>query len=224
MAYGRPCALTQQIARRLREDFEPLGIHVELLTAATEIDCFEEELLAASQSALSFHVLVATPEKLDLVIRNKKVSRPLALVVLDEAQNLEDEERGLRIELTLATIKRDCPSTYFLLLMPDVPNAKDLAKWLAPDSGRSISLFTGVWQPNERIVGLYRILCSGSTRRTWSLEFESLTTTPPHCTSAERTLWDQPRRLSSATPKPRPFSIRPPRWPACSPSEARASP
>ena len=143
VAYVTPTrALTAQITRRMREDFEPLEIHVEQLTAAVEIDSFEETLLAAETANSSFHVLVATPEKLDLVIRNKKVPRPLALIVMDEAQNIEDEERGLRIELLLATIKRDCPSCNFLLLMPDVPNAADLANWLAPGSGRTISIAT----------------------------------------------------------------------------------
>ena len=52
------------------------------------------------------------------MIRNSKVDRPLALVVMDEAHNLEAEGRGLRIELLLATVKRDCPQANFLLLMP----------------------------------------------------------------------------------------------------------
>ena len=100
-------ALSAQITRRLRTDFEPIGLRVEQLTAAIEVDAFEEELLGDRHNP--FHILVATPEKLSLVIRNKKVDRPLALVVMDEAHNLEAEGRGLRIELLLATVKRDCP-------------------------------------------------------------------------------------------------------------------
>ena len=179
VAYVAPTrALTAQITRRLREDFEPLGVHVEQLTSAVEIDSFEEALLAASTAAASFHVLVATPEKLDMVVRNKKVPRPLALIVMDEAQNIEDEERGLRIELLLATIKRDCPSANFLLLMPDVPNASDLANWLAPGSGRTVSIATSAWKPNERIVGLYNIERDDGTSRDWHISYETLTTTP----------------------------------------------
>ena len=179
VAYVTPTrTLTAQITRRLREDFEPLDIHVEQLTSAVEIDSFEETLLAAETAAASFHVLVATPEKLDLVIRNKKVSRPLALIVMDEAQNIEDEERGLRIELLLATIKRDCPSCNFLLLMPDVPNAADLANWLAPGSGRTISIATSAWKPNGRIVGIYGIDRDDEKSRDWHIWYETLTTTP----------------------------------------------
>lgn len=174
VAYVAPTrALVSQITRRLREDFGPLGIQVEPLTGAVEVDAFEEALLG---EARAFQVLVATPEKLQLVMRNKKVARPLALVVMDEAHNIEDESRGLRIELLLATIKQESPRANFLLLMPFVPNANDLAQWLAADRGRSISLGASAWQPNERIVGLFDIH-KGEKRGDWNLSFETLTTT-----------------------------------------------
>jgi replicative superfamily II helicase len=174
VAYVAPTrALVSQLTRRLREDFEPLGIHVEPLTGAVEIDAFEDALLGEQKS---FQVLIATPEKLQLVMRNKKVARPLALVVMDEAHNIEDQERGLRIELLLATIKQESPRANFLLLMPFVPNAGDLAQWLAADRGRTISLGTSAWQPNERIVGLFDI-AKGEKQGDWGLHFETLTTT-----------------------------------------------
>lgn len=179
VAYVAPTrALVSQITRRLRADFSPLRINVEQLTAAVEVDSFEETLLATQTAESSFHVLVTTPEKLHLVIRNKKISRPLALVVMDEAHNIEDEERGLRIELLLATIKRDCADSNFLLLTPFIPkaSAEALATWLSPDGGKSISLGTTAWQPNERIVGIYRATEEAAPPRGWALEFETLTT------------------------------------------------
>ena len=103
-------------------------MQVEQLTGAVEIDTFEDDLLSGHDDERMFDVLVATPEKLQLVIRNKKVSRPLALVVMDEAHNIEDETRGLRIELLLATIKQEYQSSAnFLLLMPYVEKAETLA-------------------------------------------------------------------------------------------------
>lgn len=174
VAYVAPTrALVSQITRRLRSDFGPLGIHVEQLTGAVEVDAFEDALLGQKQA---FQILVSTPEKLQLVMRNKKVTRPLALLVMDEAHNIEDEERGLRIELLLATIKQEAQKANFLLLMPFVPNAKDLAQWLAADSGRAISLGTSAWQPNERVVGMFNIE-QGGKRGDWHLNFETLTTT-----------------------------------------------
>lgn len=179
VAYVAPTrALVAQVTRRLREDFSPLNIRVEQLSGAVEIDNFEDLMLKSTANQPHFDILVATPEKLQLVIRGKSVARPLALIVMDEAHNIEDEERGLRIELLLATIKRDCPRANFLLLMPNVPNAADLAKWLAPDSGRTISLGTSAWQPNERIVGMFESKKNDSVRGGWTLNFETLTTSP----------------------------------------------
>ena len=170
-------ALSAQITRRLRTDFEPIGLRVEQLTSAVEVDAFEEELLMDKEKP--FDVLVATPEKLALVIRNKKVDRPLALVVMDEAHNLESESRGLRIEFLLATVKRDCPRANFLLLMPYAEGSESVARWLAQDidAGRTISLGTVPWKPNERIVGLYKAVADDSERGGWHLEFETLAAT-----------------------------------------------
>ena len=170
-------ALSAQITRHLRTDFEPIGLRVEQLTAAIEVDAFEEDLL--SDRHHPFQILVATPEKLSLVIRNKKVERPLALVVMDEAHNLEAESRGLRIELLLATVKRDCPQANFLLLMPYVEGSESVARWLAHDidAGSAISLGTVPWKPNERIIGLYRAVANDSKRGGWHLNFETLTAT-----------------------------------------------
>jgi len=177
VAYIAPTrALVSQITRRLRRDFEPIGINVEQLTAAVDLDTFEEKLLSGRNGADSFHVLVATPEKLNIVINRGAVSRPLALVVIDEAHNIEDSERGLRIELLLATIKRQCLDASFLLLMPFVPNSNDLANWLEPGSGANISLGTTAWRPNERLVGVFGMVADNSERAGWRMEYETLTT------------------------------------------------
>jgi replicative superfamily II helicase len=178
VAYVAPTrALVSQVTRRLRKDFEPFGVTVEQLTGAVEIDALEEAMLSAAGPDVSFDVLVATPEKLHLVIRNQEVQRPLALVVMDEAHNLEDQERGLRIELLLATVRRDCEDANFMLLTPDVPNPEDLTTWLAPDSGRAITLGTSVWRPNERILGIYDSR-RGQERGDWTLHYETCVTTP----------------------------------------------
>ncbi len=181
VAYVAPTrALTAQITRRLHRDFAPIGVRVQQLSGAVEVDAFEEELLAGADGETAFDVLVATPEKLQLIIRNKKVQRPLALVVMDEAHNIENVTRGLRMELLLATVKRECTTANFLLLMPYVEKAESLARWLAQDvkAGRSISFGTTAWKPNERIVGMYRTDPDKSVRGGWRLKFQTLVTTP----------------------------------------------
>ena len=178
VAYVAPTrALCAQLTRRLRRDFEPIGLRVEQLSAAVEVDSLEEQLLGDAEQP--FHVLVATPEKLSLIIRNKKVDRPLVLVVMDEAQNIEDNRRGLRIEFLLATIKRDCLQANFLLLMPYVESPESIARWLARDinAGQAISLGTVPWKANERIIGLYSAAADDSSPAGWRLSYETLTAT-----------------------------------------------
>lgn len=181
VAYVAPTrALTAQLTRRLRRDFSPIGVKVEALTGAVEVDAFEEELLKQTGDKRGFDVLVSTPEKLQLVIRNKKVPRPLALVVMDEAHNIESESRGMRMELLLATIKQECARANFLLLMPFVEKADKLARWLAEDAkaGRAISLGTTAWKPNERIVGIYHAEADASKPAGWRMRFETLINSP----------------------------------------------
>lgn len=178
VAYIAPTrALCAQLTRRLRRDFEPVGIRVEQLTAAVEVDAYEEELLSNQEQP--FDILVATPEKLSLVIRNARVARPMALIVVDEAHNIENEGRGLRIEFLLATVQRDCPHANFLLLMPYVEGTDAIARWLAQDvnAGQSISLGTTPWKPNERVIGVYRAVVDKSETAGWRLEYETLSNT-----------------------------------------------
>lgn len=178
IAYIAPTkALVAQITRRLRQDFSPIGITVEKLSGALEIDVLEEDLLNTEKG---FDILVATPEKMQLVIRNKKIERPLSLFVMDEAHNIENKNRGLRIELLLATVKQHYQSrANFLLLMPYVPNADMLSRWLAHDrnSGLSISLSTTPWKPNERIIGLIQKKEAEGVGN-WKVNYQTLVTSP----------------------------------------------
>ena len=145
-------ALVNQIHIRLQKDLsqEPLSLKVEKMSGALELDTFEENILQDS----NFDILITTYEKLNLLIRQnieEKLGRPLALVVVDEAHNIEDSSRGIGLELMLSTIKKDCKNANYLLLTPEIPNAGDIAKWL---SENSTSITIGLnWKPNERMIG-----------------------------------------------------------------------
>jgi len=173
-------ALVNQVTIRLRRDLAPLGFKIEQTTPAYELDALEEELLSAPDS---FDVLVTTPEKLDLLIRSGLINqddRSLGLVVLDEAHNLGDGERGLRSELVLATINRESPDTHFLLLTPFVPNAEELATWLDDERSRSVTPSLAInWQPNDQMIAL---AYPKGRRRVWGLEVKPLHVSQPHRT------------------------------------------
>lgn len=119
-------ALVNQVAAKLKREFEPIGIKVEKMSGAIEIDSFESNMLTDSEDR--FDVLVVTPEKMNLLIRDgieTKMGRPLALAVVDEAHNIEEESRGINLEILLANIKNDCSKANFLLLTPFIKNSEE---------------------------------------------------------------------------------------------------
>jgi replicative superfamily II helicase len=148
--------LVNQITRQLRNDFSPLDITVEKVSPALEIDSIENKLLRETNSNIKFRVLVTTPEKLDLLLKGgleKEINRPLTLVVVDEAHNLQNLHRGLKLELLLATINKECEFAQFLLLTPFIKNAREIARWLGGRNAEDISLSLD-WQPNDRVIGI----------------------------------------------------------------------
>ncbi|WP_287811856.1 DEAD/DEAH box helicase [Advenella sp.] len=185
VAYLAPSrALVNQVTRQLRRDFQPLGVMVERVSPAMEVNGIEAGLLADSQDDTQFRVLVATPEKFDLMMRQgweEKIGRPLTLVVVDEAHTIQDKERGLRLELLLATINRECREAQFLLLTPFIENAREVARWLGGQNSDDISL--GVdWQPNDRAIGIVSPLDAGALNgrsRDYRLSFQTVHTSRP---------------------------------------------
>ena len=179
VAYIAPTrALVNQVARKLRRDFEPLGIMVELVSPALEIDGIEAQLLHEQDPKRAFRVLVTTPEKLDLMLRQDleaKVGRPLTLVVVDEAHNIQDTTRGLRLELLLATINKECQRAQFLLLTPFINNARHVARWLGDANSQDISLSID-WQPNDRVIGIVQAE-KGAKSHNYQLKFKPQHTT-----------------------------------------------
>ena len=166
-------ALVNQVAAKLKREFEPIGIKVEKMSGAIEIDSFESNMLTDSKDR--FDVLVVTSEKMNLLIRDDieaKMGRPLALVVVDEAHNIEEESRGINLEILLANIKNDCAKANFLLLTPFIKNSDEIARWLDADSPKSISLALD-WKPNKRILGA---IYPEGNRRNWKLFYHTLLT------------------------------------------------
>jgi hypothetical protein len=135
-----------------------LKIVVEKVSPALEVDGLEAQILTDADQTSQFRVLITTPEKLDLMLRGgweQKTGRPLTLVVVDEAHNIATHERGLKLELLLATINRECRHAQFLLLTPFIRNAAEIARWLAPESHKNIELELD-WSPNDRVIGVVR--------------------------------------------------------------------
>jgi hypothetical protein len=159
VAYTVPTrALVNQLTADLRADLGLLGLTVEPTVSAFELDPAEDALLSNPPD-----VLVTTPEKLDLLLRRSHPAvSSLAMVVVDEAHNLADGARGARLELVLATVRRDRPGVRFLLLSPFVPKADDLVVWLGGD--RYLPPIVVDWKPGRRVVGVVQVTGRGKHR------------------------------------------------------------
>lgn len=138
-------ALVTQISLTLKRDLGKQGLSVRVATPVFELDPVENEVLQGD-----YNILITTPEKLDLLIKEEHPSvEQISLIVVDEAHNLADKERGAKLELLLATLRREHPETRFLLMTPFASNAKDIARWLGDDKGQAVLID---WKPNDRIL------------------------------------------------------------------------
>lgn len=145
-------ALVNQVTSRLRRDMGSLGIKVEKMSGAIDVNAFEANVLRGND----FDVLVTTPEKMNLLIRHPdgRLAKDITLTIIDEAHNIADESRGLNMEILVSNVRSDCSRSTLLLMTPFIPNHQEVAAWLNPDNPHSISVSIGWWRPNDRVVGI----------------------------------------------------------------------
>lgn len=139
-------ALVNQVYFDLKSDLEFLDFVIEKTSSAIEIDPTEDSFLNGDEQ---IDVLVSTPEKLDLLIRRKHPSvDDVSMFVLDEAHTIQNGERGAKLELLLAILKRERPNAKFMLLSPFIKNADTIiTEWLG--GGNSIKVD---WKPSEKLI------------------------------------------------------------------------
>ncbi|MBI5215347.1 MAG: DEAD/DEAH box helicase [Ignavibacteriae bacterium] len=137
-------ALVNQIYFDLKSDLESLDLVIEKTSSAIEVDPNENTFLSQD-----IDILVSTPEKLDLLIRRNHPSvEDVSLFIIDEAHTIQNGQRGAKLELLLAILKRERPSAKFMLLSPFIGNsAEKIKEWLG--GGNSIAID---WRPSEKIV------------------------------------------------------------------------
>lgn len=96
--------------------FGDLGFRVSTIVGSFEQDPFEEKL------AEDADILVLTPEKLDLLLRSKpELLDSVKLFILDEGHMIDDEDRGVKLELLLTRLKRKLTESRFLFLSAVLP-------------------------------------------------------------------------------------------------------
>jgi len=110
-------SLVRQTKNEMQRAFKSLGIKVQELPITDDyIPLFADSVSSNPMIAIT------TPEKFSALIRvNEDAIQNLGLVVVDEAQNLFDENRGFSIESDLYYVNKENPSCRICLLsaMPD---------------------------------------------------------------------------------------------------------
>jgi replicative superfamily II helicase len=120
-------SLASEAEATLSRSLSRLGLTVSAMFGGLEHVDHELDLLIDS------HVVVATSEKLDLLMRNSpEFAERIALVIVDEGHLIGDKARGLRLELMLTRLRRRAPSARLLLTSAVVPNSDGLGGWLLP--------------------------------------------------------------------------------------------
>lgn len=151
IAYVVPTnALINQVKAKLKKVYETFNYKIESLVPFYDEDSVEEEILKQYGHV---DILVTTPEKMDFMVRNDNFAiKNLSLLIVDEAHNISDENRGSKFELLLAVIKQRRNDVNFLLLSPFIKNSGTLAEWLG-DTEQNSSPVTIQWAPTKQYVG-----------------------------------------------------------------------
>ena len=144
-------ALSAEVRDKLAERLGNIGFRVADLVGGFEYDSFEDHLLDET------NILVATPEKIDLLLRTqRRFFENVSNIVVDEGhlvgdaakldENLERPNlgRGAKLEFLIARLQRLLHNPRFLFLSAVMPemNASDFSNWLSrrDESPKPISI------------------------------------------------------------------------------------
>lgn len=142
-------SLASEAEATLSRSLARLGLTVSAMFGGLEHVDHELDLLTDS------HVVVATAEKLDLLMRNSpEFAERIALVIIDEGHLIGDQARGLRLELMLTRLRRRVPSARLLVISAVVPNSDGLGGWLLPNAPERAVSSTS-WSPSRLRVGVF---------------------------------------------------------------------
>jgi len=151
-------ALTTEIEETLTNRLGKLGFIVSGATGSYEVDELQQFWIENSD------VLIATPEKIDLLYRlQPEFFENISLVVIDEGRIIGDiSERSPLLEFLIAKLRRKLEKKSRFLFMSAVMtevNAKEFSKWLSGEEDNVISLpkiYEKEWEPTRKLIGKCR--------------------------------------------------------------------
>ncbi len=159
--------LTNEVKDTLSKNLNKLNFVVSNVIGSYEIDESQTILIEKSD------VIVATPEKIDLLFRtNPEFFENISIVVIDEGHIIgNNDERAFLIELLISKLKYKLESseTRFIFIsavMPDT-SLKNLSLWVSSSENNIIQcnkyLDEKQWQSTNRIIG--KVTWHGTKKR-----------------------------------------------------------
>lgn len=141
-------SLAFEIEELLKKNLGSLGIKISNMYGDGTESLFDEFLIGDSK------VLIVTPEKAKMIIRNDdEIKSKLKLVILDEGHLIGTDIRFTRNELFYEELKYYVMkiSGKFLVLSAILPNSSDVAKWITEDDSNAYVLNQNI---NEKRYGV----------------------------------------------------------------------
>lgn len=155
-------ALSSEKEHDLGRNIEKLGFSVSELPGSYEMDYFQDLI------SVETDVLIATPEKIDLLLRsNKQYFDNVTAIVIDEGHLVGNtDQRGSLLEFLIIRLKILYPTIKFLFISAVIPepDAADLSNWLCNQNTNVItSAYLGNkdWEPTNKLIGRFDWNSSG---------------------------------------------------------------
>lgn len=153
-------ALTSEKEIELAKYLSKLGYSISSLSGSYELDEFQDVILAETD------LLIATPEKIDLLFRlNANFFNQVSLVIVDEGHIIGDiSARATLLEFLIIRLKITIPDLSFLFISAVMPpqNADEYSLWLSNKKQnvlRSLlfqdSKETDEWTPTRKLIGSF---------------------------------------------------------------------
>jgi len=154
-------ALTNEKEVELSKNLSKLGYSISSLSGSYEIDEFQDIMLKESD------VLIATPEKIDLLLRiNADFFNNVSLIVVDEGHIVGDiSPRASLLEFLIIRLKIKIDSLRILFISAVMPqaNADEYSVWL---SGQKENVIRSLlykdsppseeWEPTRKLIGKFQ--------------------------------------------------------------------
>lgn len=140
-------SLAVEVRDKLEKNIGNLGYTINVMYGEYDVDGFEDDIIEEN------NILVLTPEKLDLIIReNEDFIKHIGLIIVDEGHILNSGARGIRSEFLINRIRQkvDNVRTIFISAVFSDEDVEIMNKWLK----NSITA-TSSWKPTTLHQGFF---------------------------------------------------------------------